>query len=274
MFKIVEREQLNPEIVLIKVKAPVIANKARPGQFVILRVDETGERIPLTIAGFDQDAGLITIIFQMVGKTTCKLATLKTGEAIHDLVGPLGKPSPVKEYGTVVCVAGGLGAAIVLPVAEAMKKAGNKVITILGARTKDLLLLEAELGGLSDNILIMTDDGSKGRGGFVTDALKEVLDEEEVDLVVAIGPAIMMKCVCDVTKPVGVRTMVSLNSIMVDGTGMCGSCRVEVGGKTKFACVDGPDFDGHQVDFNLLMARQKVYLDEEKQALEEYRAEG
>ena len=270
MFKIIERKSLNPEVILLKIEAPDIVHKARAGQFVILRLDETGERIPLTIAGFNRKKGLIAIIFQVVGKTTKKLATYEEGDLICDLVGPLGKPTPVKKYGTVACVAGGVGAAIVLPVASAMKKVGNKVITILGARNKDLLLLEKELDELSTQFHVTTDDGSKGRPGFVIDILKEVLDREKVDLVVVIGPVVMMKCSCEITKPLGVKTLVSLNPIMVDGTGMCGCCRVEVGGETKFACVDGPDFDGHQVDFDLLIARQRIYLEEEKQALEEY----
>lgn len=269
MFLVTQKRNLNPEVMLLKVKAPEIANKVQPGQFVIVKVDEVGERIPLTVAESNKEDGTLTIIFQTVGKTTKKLADLDEGGFIQDLVGPLGRPTEIANYGQVVCVAGGVGAAIVMPVAYAMKKAGNKVATILGARTSSLLLLEDELRQVSNDFFITTDDGSKGRHGLVTDVLKEILEKDKPGLVVAIGPAIMMKFVCQLTKSFEVHTTVSLNPIMVDGTGMCGACRVEVGGKTKFACADGPEFDGHQVDFDLLMARQRMYLEEEKQVMED-----
>ncbi len=268
MFEILKKEELAPEIYLIEVKAEEVAKKALPGQFVIIRVDEVGERIPLTIVDFKSQNKSITLVFQAVGKTTKKLASLKVGDKIVDLVGPLGKPTEIKKYGKVICVAGGIGAAPIFPIARELKRAKNYVITILGARSKELLILEGNLLAVSHELHITTDDGSKGRHGLVTDALKELIKENKVDLVIAIGPAIMMKFVSEVTKPEKIKTIVSLNPIMVDGTGMCGACRVEVGEKTKFCCVDGPDFDGHLVDWNLLLSRQKVYLEEEKIALE------
>jgi NAD(P)H-flavin reductase len=237
----------------------------------VVRIDEKGERIPLTIADWDSDEGTVTIVFMEVGATTARLALLKKGDAIADFVGPLGVPTEIKKYGTVVCVAGGVGAAPVAPIARALKQAGNNIITILGARSQDLLFCEDVLASTSDRMIVTTDDGSYGRKGVVTEPLKEILDSgEKIDRVVAIGPVVMMKFCSLTTAPAGVKTVVSLNPIMVDGTGMCGCCRVSVGGETKFACVDGPDFDGHQVDWDLLAARQRIYLGEEKCAYDEW----
>ncbi|MDI6690199.1 MAG: sulfide/dihydroorotate dehydrogenase-like FAD/NAD-binding protein [Actinomycetota bacterium] len=270
MFEILEKKVLSPEVSLIRISAPDIARRVKAGQFVIIRIDERGERIPLTVADFDRGEGTLTIIFQEVGKTTKHLASLSEGTLLADVVGPLGHPTKIGNYGCVICVAGGVGAAHIYPVTRAFKNAGNHVITILGARSANLLVWEDELKMASDELYITTDDGSKGRHGLVTDALRDLLQEKKVDLVMAVGPAIMMKFVCKTTLDFGVKTMVSLNPIMVDGTGMCGACRVSVGGETKFCCVDGPDFDGHQVDFDLLIARQRMYLEEEKIALEHY----
>jgi len=271
LYKILEREDLVPGIHLFKMAAPAVAQKARAGQFVVVRIDERGERIPLTIADWDKDKGTVTIVFMEVGATTARLALLKEGEAIADFVGPLGVPAEIENYGTVVCVAGGVGAAVVAPVARALKNAGNRIITILGTRSKDLLFWEDVLSSVSDRMIVTTDDGSYGRKGVVTEPLKELMDSgEKIDRVVAIGPVVMMKFCSLTTAPSGVKTIVSLNPIMVDGTGMCGCCRVSVGGQTKFACVDGPDFDGHQVDWDLLAARQRIYLGEEKCAYDEW----
>jgi len=271
LYKILEREDLVPGIHLFKMAAPAVARKAQAGQFVVVRIDERGERIPLTIADWDKAKGTVTIVFMEVGATTARLALLEKGDAITDFVGPLGVPAEIDKYGTVVCVAGGVGAAPVAPIARALKKAGNKVITILGARSQDLLFWEDVLSGVSDRIIVTTDDGSYGRKGVVTEPLKELLESgEKIDRVVAIGPVVMMKFCSLTTAPSGVKTVVSLNPIMVDGTGMCGCCRVAVGGETKFACVDGPDFDGHKVDWDLLAARQRIYLDEEKCAYDEW----
>jgi ferredoxin--NADP+ reductase len=272
LYKILEREDLVPGIHLFKVAAPAVARKAQAGQFVVVRIDEKGERIPLTVADWDAKEGSVTIVFMEVGATTARLALLEEGDAIADFVGPLGVPAHIDNFGTVVCVAGGVGAAPVAPIARALKQAGNRIISILGARSQDLLFWEDVLKGVSDQLIVTTDDGSYGRKGVVTEPLKELLESgEKVDRVVAIGPVVMMKFCSLTTKPFGVETIVSLNPIMVDGTGMCGCCRVEVGGETKFACVDGPDFDGHQVDWDLLAARQRIYLDEEKCAYEEWR---
>ena len=271
MYKILLREDLVPGIHLFKVAAPAVAQKAQAGQFVVVRIDEKGERIPLTIADWDKNGGTVTIVFMEVGATTARLALLKEGDAIADFVGPLGVPAEIENYGTVVCVAGGVGAAPVAPVARALKNAGNRIITILGARSKDLLFWEDVLKSVSDRLIVTTDDGSYGRKGVVTGPLKELLESgEKVDRVIAIGPVVMMKFCSLTTAPSGVKTIVSLNPIMVDGTGMCGCCRVAVGGETKFACVDGPDFDGHQVDWDLLAARQRIYLEEEKCAYDEW----
>jgi ferredoxin--NADP+ reductase len=270
LYKILLREDLVPSIHLFKVAAPLVAEKAQAGQFVVIRIDEKGERIPLTIADWDKKEGSITIVFMEVGTTTARLALLKEGDAIADFVGPLGLPAEIEKFGTVVCVAGGVGAAPIAPIARALKSAGSRIISILGARNKDLLFWEDKLGSLSDQLIVTTDDGSYGRKGVVTEPLKELLEKEKVDRVIAIGPAIMMKFCSKTTQPFGVKTIVSLNPIMVDGTGMCGCCRVAVGGETRFACVDGPDFDGHQVDWDLLLARQRIYLDEEKCSFEQW----
>jgi len=259
-----------PKIHLFRFDAPRIAKKARAGQFVSLIIDEKGERIPLTVADWDRKQGTVTIIFSEVGKSTKQLAQLKTGDSIMSLSGPLGLPSRDEKFGTVVCVAGGFAVAPIRPIARAMKEAGNKVISIMGARSKELIFWEKELGGVSDELIVTTDDGTYGRKGLVTEPLKEILQTRKIDRVIAIGPSVMMKFCALTTKPFGVSTIVSLNPIMVDGTGMCGCCRVEVEGKTKFACVDGPEFDGHKVDWDLLAARQGLYKDEEKAALENW----
>jgi len=269
VYRILEREDLAGGIHLFKVKAPALAEKAQPGQFVIVRVDERGERIPLTIADWDREQGAVTIVFMEVGTTTRKLARLNAGGLLLNFVGPLGRPTEVEKFGTVICVAGGVGAAPIFPIARALKGKGNRIISILGARTKGLLFWEDRLRSVSDQLIVTTDDGSYGRKGVVTVPLKELVEGgSKIDRVIAVGPAIMMKFCSATTRPFGVKTIVSLNSIMVDGMGMCGSCRVEVGGQTRFACVDGPEFDGHEVDWDLLTARQGIYLEEEKRSLE------
>ena len=272
LYKILESQILVPNNHLFKIEAPSVAKKAQAGQFVVLRVDEKGERIPLTIADWDRKEGSITIVFAAVGTSSSKLARLKKGDSVLNFVGPLGLATHIQNYGTVVCVAGGVGAAPVYPIARALKEAGNKVVTILGARNKDLLFWEDKLASVSDKMIVTTDDGSYGRKGLVTEPLKELMEAEKVNLAVIIGPGIMMKFGAQTTKPFGVQTIVSLNPIMVEGTGMCGCCRVSVGGVTKFACVDGPDFDGHQVDWDLLMSRQKTYLAEEKLSFDQWKA--
>ncbi len=275
MYKILKKEDIAPGEKLFVLNAPDIAKKAKPGQFVIIIIDEKGERIPLTIADYDGKKGTITIIVQEVGKSTMQMGTMPKGEGFLDVVGPLGVPTHIEKYGTVVCVGGGVGIACIYPAARGMKEAGNKVISILGARSKDLIFWEDKIKKVSDELFITTDDGSCGRKGFVSDQLKEIIDsKEKVNLVMAIGPVIMMKVVSETTRPHNIKTVVSLNSIMVDGTGMCGSCRVEVDGKTKFACVDGPDFNAHQVNYDLLIDRQKVYLKEEKEAYDKCKLEG
>ncbi len=271
MYKIVRKKELAPGVKLIEVEAPEIAEKARAGQFVILRVDEKGERFPLTIVDASKEKGTITMVFLEVGVSTRKLGMLKAGDHILNLAGPLGNPTEVKKYGTVVCVGGGVGVAAAYPVAKAFKQAGNYVISIIGARNKDLLIFEEEMRSVSDELYVTTDDGSKGRKGFTTDVLKELLEQgRKIDLVYAVGPTIMMKVVSDVTRPYGVKTLVSLNPLMLDGTGMCGGCRVRVGGKIRYTCVEGPEFDGHQVDFVELIQRLNMYKDYEKRALEEF----
>jgi len=271
MYRILLSEDLVPNIHLFKIEAAVVARKAQAGQFVIVRVDERGERIPLTIADWDREEGSIIIVFMEVGTTTRRLAQLKTGEHIANFVGPLGLPTHIEKFGTVVCVAGGFAVATIVPIARALKEAGNRVISIMGARNKDLLFWEDRLGSVSHQLIVTTDDGSYARKGVVTEPLKELLEgSEKIDRVIAIGPTVMMKFCSLTTEPFGVKTIVSLNPIMVDGTGMCGCCRVVVGGETKFACVDGPDFDGHQVDWDLLFARQRIYLEEEKRSLEQW----
>ncbi len=266
MYEIVEKKVLSETVKQMKIKAPLVAQKAQPGQFIILRIDEKGERIPLTIADFDRNEGTVTIIFLEVGKTTKQLGTLKVGDFLENFAGPLGMPSEVKKYGTVVCVGGGVGIAPLYPIVKALKEAGNFVISILGAKTKDLLLLEDQIHKYSSEFYIATDDGSKGHKGFVSDVLQQVIDKHKVDMVMAIGPIIMMKVVSDLTRKYSIKTLVSLNPIMVDGTGMCGGCRVSIDGKNKFACVDGPEFDGHKVDYGNLMLRNRRFMHEEGEA--------
>ncbi len=273
MFKIIKKEELSENITLFEIDAKDIAKKAEPGNFLLVIAGEEGERIPLTIADFDRAKGTLTIVFQKVGKSTHYLGTLKEGDFISDVMGPLGEPSHIKNFGTVVCIGGGVGIAPVYPITRALKKAGNKVISIIGARTKSLLFWEEKMRDVSDELIVTTDDGSYGKKAVVTVPLEEHLQNDKINLVYAIGPAIMMKFVCKTTEKYNVKTIVSLNSIMIDGTGMCGGCRVNIGGKTKFCCVDGPEFDGHNVDFDLLMERQKMYLDEEKEAMEKYKRE-
>ena len=274
MYKILLKEDLVPNIHLFKMAAPDVAKKAQAGQFVVIRIDENGERIPLTIADWDEKEGSITIVVMEVGTTTHRLALLKTGDSIADFIGPLGLPTHIEKFGTVVCVAGGFAVATIMPIARAMKDKGNRVISIMGARNKSLIFWEDELRNVSDRLIVTTDDGSYARQGLVTEPLKELLEgNERIDRVIAIGPSIMMKFCAQTTQPFDVKTIVSLNPIMVDGTGMCGCCRVSVGGVTRFACVDGPDFDGHQVDWDLLFARQRIYLDEEKCSFEQWQSE-
>lgn len=274
MYEILLKQDLVPDIHLLKIAAPNVAKKAQPGQFVVIRIDERGERIPLTIADWDREEGSVIIVFMEVGTTTHRLALLEAGDSIADVIGPLGLPTHIENFGTVVCVAGGFAVATIVPIARALKMKGNKVISIMGARSKNLLFWEDELGSVSDQLIVTTDDGSYGRKGVVTEPLKELLESgEKIDRVIAIGPSIMMKFCAKTTEPFGVKTIVSLNPIMVDGTGMCGCCRVSVGGVTKFTCVDGPDFDGHQVDWDLLFARQRIYLDEEKLSFERWQSQ-
>lgn len=268
MFRIVKAESLAVGIKRFTIEAPRIARKQEAGQFVIVRVHDRGERIPLTIASADATAGTVDIIVQAVGKTTFELNELVAGDSILDVVGPLGRPSDIRLYGTVVVIGGGVGTAIAYPTAAAMKKAGNKVISILGARTKDLVILEPEVRAVSDATFVVTDDGSYGRKGLVTDQLKQLIQNgTPVDLVLAIGPIPMMRAVAEVTRAERIQTLVSLNSIMVDGTGMCGGCRVVVDGTSEFACVDGPEFDAHKVDFEVLASRNKMYREQEAEAL-------
>ena len=267
MPEIAEKEILTPQIVKLKIIAPIIARKRKPGQFVIIRVSEKGERIPLTIVDSNTDDGTVTIVFQIVGKTTHILSQLEKGDEILDLAGPLGKPTEIELFGTVLVVGGGIGAAVAYPIAKGMKVAGNKVIAIVGARSKDLLVLEHEIAAVSDEIIVTTDDGSYKRHGLVTEPLKEFLETRKIDQVIAIGPVPMMRAVSELSRPYGVKTLVSLNPIMVDGTGMCGACRVNIGGRTKFACVDGPEFDGHDVDFQDLTMRLTAYKEHEEHAL-------
>jgi NAD(P)H-flavin reductase len=272
MYKILAVEDLAPNIHLFKVKAPAVARKAQAGQFVVVMLDDKGERIPLTIADYDRKEGSITIVFMEVGTTTRKLGQIKAGDSITSFTGPLGLPTDIENFGTVVCVGGGIGVAPIMPIARALKAAGNKVISIMGARNKDLLFWEDRLRSVSDKLIVTTDDGSYARKALVTEPLKELLEsDKDIKRVIAIGPVPMMKFCAKTTEPFGVKTMVSLNPIMVDGTGMCGCCRVSVGGETKFTCVHGPDFDGHKVDWNLLAARQRTYLDDEKRSLEIWR---
>ena len=269
MYKILKKKELNPTVTLMEVDAPFVAKKAEPGQFIILRVDEEGERIPLTVADFDREKGTVTIIFQIVGGTTERLNQLREGEFIHDFVGPLGEPSHVEGLKKVAVVGGGVGCAIAYPVAKKLHKLGAEVHSIVGFRSKDLVILEEEFRAVSDEMRMMTDDGSYGKKGLVTDTLKELIEAgNEYDEVIAIGPVVMMKFVSLLTKQYGIRTVVSMNLIMIDGTGMCGCCRLTVAGKTKFACVDGPDFDGHEVDYDEIMKRASTYKEFEKRERE------
>ena len=270
MFKILKKQELNPTVTLMDIEAPLIAKKAEPGQFIILRVDADGERIPLTIADYDREKGTVTIIFQIVGATTEKLNAKNEGEFIEDFVGPLGVPSEVEGLKKVAVVGGGVGCAIAYPIAKKLHALGAEVHSIVGFRNKDLVILEDEFTAVSDKVCMMTDDGSYGTKGLVTNALKELIDSgEKYDEVITIGPLIMMKFVCALTKEYGIKTTVSMNPIMIDGTGMCGGCRLSVGGKTKFACVDGPDFDGHEVDFDEAIERSLMYKPFERKAHEE-----
>ncbi len=271
MYLIKEIEQIAPKIKKMVLDAPLLAKKHKAGQFVMVINTEKGERIPLTIADKDPEKGEITLIFQEVGKSTVEMGLRKPGEYVYDVVGPLGKPTHIVNYGTVVCIGGGVGTAPLYPITQKMKETGNYIITILGARNEELFILEEEMKAVSDEFYQTTDDGSKGRHGLVTDELQRLIDEgRKIDLVLAIGPAIMMKFVSLLTKKYEIPTMVSLNSIMVDGTGMCGACRVSVGGVTKFVCVDGPEFDGHLVDFDELLKRQAMYKDLEQEALKKF----
>ena len=271
MFPIVESREIAKNVLLQRILAPRIARKRKAGQFLVIRRGELSERIPLTIVDSDPVEGTVTIIFQAVGKSTAEVAGLKAGDSLLDVVGPLGLPTHVENLGTIVGIGGGIGAAPLLPIATAFKQAGNHLVSIVGARTKDLLILEDEMRAISDQITVTTDDGSYARKGFVTTALQDLIDAgTKIDLCIAIGPVPMMRAVAEVTRPHGIKTVVSLNPIMVDATGMCGACRVSVGGKTKFVCVDGPEFDGHEVDFKELVMRNRAYLKEEKEAMDKF----
>lgn len=269
MYKIVRKKVFNPAVVLLDIEAPDIARKAEPGQFIMLRVHDEGERIPLTVADFDREAGTVTIIFQIVGKTTQMMSEMSVGDALLDFVGPLGVASHLAGYKKVAVIGGGLGTAIAYPQAKKLHQLGAHVDMICGFRNKDLIILEEEMNQVCERLFIATDDGSNGRKGFVTDVLKQLIDEgNSYDLVIAIGPLIMMKMVSNLTRTYGIKTLVSMNPVMIDGTGMCGGCRITVGGETKFACVDGPDFDGHLVDFDEAMRRQQMYKKDEKESMD------
>jgi len=271
MYRIVRKEVLNPQVKLLEIEAPYVARKAEPGQFIILRVDKDGERIPLTIADYDREKGTVTIIFQEVGASTMKLGQLNEGDSLQDFCGPLGVASHFEGVKRAAVIGGGLGTAIAYPQAKKLHNMGVSVDVITGFRNKDLIILEKEMAAVSDRLFVTTDDGSNGTKGFVTDVLKKLLDDgEKYDIVIAIGPLVMMKFVSRLTKEYGIKTIVSMNPVMVDGTGMCGGCRVTVGGETKFACVDGPDFDGHLVDFDEAIRRQAMYKDQEKTAVERH----
>jgi ferredoxin/flavodoxin---NADP+ reductase len=272
MYKIVDKSYFSPSVVRIEVEAPLIAKSRKAGHFVIVRVDENGERMPLTIAGADTERGTITLVVQQIGVSSMKLCAMNVGDELADVVGPLGRATRIEKYGTVVCACGGVGTAPMLPIAEALRKAGNRVIVVLAARTKDLVILEDEMRRVSDEVVVMTDDGSYGHKGLVTNGIEMIINREKVDFCVTIGPAIMMKFVSLLTKKYEVPTIASLNTIMVDGTGMCGACRVSVGGQTKFVCVDGPEFDAHQVDFDEMMMRLAAYRPQEQEAKERYLA--
>jgi len=269
VFEIVKKQVLAQSIKLWEVLAPEIAAKAQPGQFVIVRINDRGERIPLTIADSNRAQGSVTLIFQEVGRSTMEMGRLQAGDKILDLVGPLGKPSEIVNYGRVVCIGGGVGIAPVYPITRALKQAGNEVISIIGARSAEYLILDQEMAQVSDQIYITSDDGSVGQKGFVTDVLRNLLEEgTAIDYIIAIGPLVMMKAVTVLTRPYGIKTTVSLNPIMVDGTGMCGACRVAIGSETRFACVDGPEFDGHLVDWDVALMRSRMFLEEEKIAMQ------
>jgi ferredoxin--NADP+ reductase len=271
MYRIVRRREMaGGRMVLNEVEAPLIARKAKAGQFVIIRANETGERIPMTMSDIDPVKGTITIIFSVAGKSTALFKELMEGDYYQDVVGPLGRPATLENVGTAICVGGGTGVAVLYPIAKRLKEMGNRVISIIGARSEEFIILQEEIQSVSDELLICTDNGSVGRDALVTDLLEEVLSMETPGMVVAIGPVVMMKIVSEITRPRKIKTLVSLNPIMIDGTGMCGSCRVEVGGETKLACVDGPEFDGHLVDYDLLMERLEAYREEEKTSLEAY----
>jgi ferredoxin/flavodoxin---NADP+ reductase len=271
VFKIVHAAFLAPGIKRFVIEAPRIARKQSPGQFVILRIYEEGERIPVTIENSDPECGTINIVVQSAGKTTHVLNSLETGDSILDVVGPLGKPSEIKNYGTVVVVGGGVGTAMAYPTASALKRAGNRVLSIVGARNKELVILEKEMRDVSDALMITTDDGSYADKGFVTDKLRQLIENgTRIDLVIAVGPIVMMKAVCEMTRKENIHTVVSLNPIMIDGTGMCGGCRVLIDGKSEFACVDGPEFDGHKVDFAVLVQRNAIYREAEQQSMKDY----
>lgn len=272
-YKIIRAETLAPKNRLLEIEAPMVARHGTAGQFAIVRADEKGERIPLTLADWNREKGTVTFVLQEVGKSSAKLFDMKAGEEVLDVVGPLGTPTHAEKYGTIVTVGGGLGIAPLYPITRAFTEAGNEVYSIIGARNKDLLFWEDKLSSVSKELRICTDDGSKGMKGFVSDMLKKMMYEEKIEIkfVFAVGPTIMMKVVADTTRPEGIKTEVSLNPIMVDGTGMCGACRVEVGGETYFACVDGPDFDAHKVNFDLLMKRQRAFCDCESSAYNQYR---
>lgn len=271
MNKIISKENFSENVVSLDIEAPLIAKARRAGHFVIVRIDKDGERIPLTIAGSDIEKGTIRLVVQKIGVSSTKLCSLNVGDYIEDVVGPLGKATHIEKFGTVVCACGGVGTAPMLPIVEALKKAGNKVIVVLAARTKDLIILEEQMRQYADEIIIMTDDGSYGTKGLVTNGVENVINREKVDLCVTIGPAIMMKFVSLLTKKYNVPTVASLNTIMVDGTGMCGACRVSIGGETKFVCVDGPEFDAHQVNFDEMMMRLGAYREEEQAAFAKYK---
>ena len=275
MPEILVKEDLTPVTKLFEIRAPDVARKARAGQFVIIRIHGKGERIPLTIADYDRERGTITLVVQEVGKTTTEMGKMRAGDQLASLTGPLGIASEIEQYGTVVCIGGGFAIAPIYPIARALKEAGNVVLSIIGVRNRDLLFWEERMRAVSDELIVCTDDGSYGREGLVIAPLQEMLESgRPLDHIWAVGPAIMMKFCCLTSQPFGVPTTVNLNSIMVDGTGMCGACRVEVGGRTLFACVDGPEFDGHQVDWERLMVRQGIYLEEEQQAMEAWRCAG
>ncbi|MEZ7866881.1 MAG: sulfide/dihydroorotate dehydrogenase-like FAD/NAD-binding protein [Paludibacteraceae bacterium] len=268
MNKIISKENFSANVVKFVVEAPLIAKARRAGHFVMVRVGEKGERIPLTIADADTERGTITLVIQRMGVSSTKICALEAGDYITDMVGPLGKATHIENFGTVVCACGGVGTAPMMPIVAALKKAGNRVITVLAARTKDLIILEEQMRGNSDEVIIMTDDGSYGNKGLVTNGVESVIQREKVDMCVTIGPAIMMKFVSELTRKYNVPTVASLNTIMVDGTGMCGACRVTIGGKTRFVCVDGPEFDAHQVDFDEMLMRLGGYREQEKEEME------